>query len=179
MNTPARLALAAPLALALSACGDTTPVEDRVIEPDRVETPSDVTLPTVEVEYPAVPANARDTLDYAGTYERQTGDDEIGTITLRADDTYTLRAPDGTETTGSFAWGEPADRILIERDGATLAYAVAQDVLYTLPSADAPADGGRSEETTWRRASAPPASAAAPAPTAESTPDPTAESGAE
>lgn len=151
MTRTARFALAAPLALALAACGDTTPVEDRVVEPDDVETPADVTLPQVAVEYPEVPTNARTTVDYAGTYELRNANDEISTITLRADDTYTWRAAGGAETTGTFTWGAEGDRILLVRDGETQAYAVAENVLYRLPSAEAPANGERNEETTWRR----------------------------
>lgn len=155
MNIPARLAFAAPLALTLAACGDTTEVDDRVVDTAEVETPADVTLPTVPVEYPEVPLNARTTVDYAGTYELSDADGQVSTIVLR-EDGYTWRAPDGTETSGSFTWGPENDRILIERNGETQAFAVAQDVLYRLPSADAPADGERGEETTWRRSDATP-----------------------
>jgi len=156
MTIPARLAFAAPLALGLAACGDTTEVDDRVVDtPAEVETPPDVTLPKVPVEYPEVPLNARTTVDYAGTYELHNANGEVSTIVLR-EDSYTWRAPDGTETSGSFTWGPENDRILIERAGETQAYAVAQNVLYRLPSADAPADGERSEETTWRRSDATP-----------------------
>ena len=156
MTSPARLAIAAPLALALAACGDTTEVDDSMAETAEVEIPADVTLPTVPVEYPEVPVDARTTVDYAGTYELRAADDEISTIVLR-EDTYTWRAPDGVETSGSFTWGPENDRILIEREGETQAYAVAENVLYRLPSADAAADGERSEETTWRRSDPPPA----------------------
>jgi hypothetical protein len=150
MTIPARLAFAAPLALALAACGDTTEVDDSAADTAEVETPADVTLPTVPVEYPEVPLNARTTVDYAGTYELRDADNQVSTIVLR-EDGYTWRAPDGTETSGSFTWGPENDRILIEREGETQAYAVAENVLYRLPSADAPTDGERSEETTWRR----------------------------
>ena len=156
MTSPTRLALAAPLALALAACGDTTEVDDSMAETAEVEIPADVTLPTVPVEYPEVPVDARTTVDYAGTYELRAADDEISTIVLR-EDTYTWRAPDGVETSGSFTWGPENDRILIEREGETQAYAVAENVLYRLPSADAAADGERSEETTWRRSDPTPA----------------------
>jgi hypothetical protein len=156
MTISARLAFAAPLALGLAACGDTTEVDDRVVDTAaEVETPPDVTLPKVPVEYPEVPLNARTTVDYAGTYELHNANGEVSTIVLR-EDSYTWRAADGTETSGSFTWGPENDRILIERAGETQAYAVAQNVLYRLPSADAPADGERSEETTWRRSDATP-----------------------
>ncbi|AKM08549.1 hypothetical protein [Pelagerythrobacter marensis] len=147
----ARIAIAAPLALALAACGETTDVDERVVETPELETPTDVTLPEVEVEYPEVPVNARTSVDYAGTYELRTSDDQVSTIVLEEGDTYVWRAPDGTETRGSFTWGEDNSRILIERDGETQAYAVAENVLYRLPAADAPTAGERSEETTWRR----------------------------
>lgn len=151
MNTPARLALAVPLALALAACGDTTEVDDRVVETDDVETPVDVTLPTVEVEYPEVPLDARSTVEYAGTYELRSRDGEIDRITLEDGGMYTWVAPDGTETTGEFTWGEDNSRILIARDGEANAFAVAEDVLYRLPEESAPLAGERTEETTWRR----------------------------
>ncbi len=151
MNTPARLALAVPLALALAACGYTTEVDDRVVETDDVEAPVDVTLPTVEVEYPEVPVDARSTVEYAGTYELHSRDGAIDRITLEDGGTYTWLAPDGTETTGEFAWGEDNSRILITRNGETNAFAVAEDVLYRLPEESAPLAGERAEETTWRR----------------------------
>lgn len=157
MTFHARLALAAPFALALAACGETTDVDERVVETPELETPTDVTLPEVEVEYPEVPVNARTTVDYAGTYELRTRDDQVSTITLREDDTYVWRAPDGTETSGSFTWGDDESRILIAREGETQAYAVAENVLYRLPAADAPTAGERSEETTWRRSDPAPA----------------------
>lgn len=150
MNIPARLAFAAPLALALAGCGDTTEVDDSAADTAEVEAPADVTLPTVPVEYPEIPLDPRTTVDYAGAYELTDANGQVSTIVLR-EDTYTWRAPDGTETSGSFTWGPENDRILIERGGETQAYAVAPNVLYRLPSADAPADGERSEETTWRR----------------------------
>lgn len=155
MNISARLAFAAPLALALAACGDTTEVDDSAIDTAEVEAPADVTLPTVPVEFPEVPLDPRNTVDYAGTYELSDENGQVSTIVLR-EDGYTWRAPDGTETSGSFTWGPENDRILIEREGETQAYAVAQDVLYRLSSVDAPADGERSEETTWRRSDATP-----------------------
>ena len=151
MHPIARFALAAPLALALAACGETTDVDDRVVQTGGVEPPADVRLPQVDVEYPQVPLDARGTVDYVGTYELRTADDQVSTIALAADDTYTWTAPDGTETSGSFTWGEDGSRILIERNGAPQAYAVADGVLYTLPTADAPVDGERSAATTWRR----------------------------
>lgn len=150
-TTAARLALAAPLALALAACGDTTEVDDRVVETDDVEAPVNVNLPEVPVEYPEVPLDARGTVDYAGTYELHNRDGGVSTITLEADGTYVWRAPDETETTGEYTWGEDNSRILITRDGETNAFAVAEDVLYRLPTEDAPLAGERSEETTWRR----------------------------
>ncbi len=151
MNTPARLALAVPLALALAACGDTTEVDDRVVETDDVEAPVDVTLPKVEVEYPEVPLDARSTVEYAGTYELHGRTGEVDRITLEDDGTYTWVAPDGTETAGEFTWGEDNSRILITRNGETNAFAVAEDVLYRLPEESAPLSGERAEETTWRR----------------------------
>lgn len=151
MNTSARLALAIPLALALAACGDTTEVDDRVVETDDVEAPVDVTLPKVDVEYPEVPLDARGTVEYAGTYELHNRDGQIDRITLGDDGTYTWIAPDGTEDTGEFTWGEDNSRILITRDGETNAFAVAEGVLYRLPEESAPLAGERSEETTWRR----------------------------
>ncbi|WP_374407748.1 hypothetical protein [Pelagerythrobacter sp.] len=155
MTPTARLVLAAPLALALSACGETTDVDDVIVEPAGIATPADVTLPKVDGEYPEVPIDARTTVDYAGDYELRGADDKVSRITLRADDTYTWSAADGTRIDGVFAWAPDGDRILIERDGEVQAYAVAENVLYRLPSATAPANGERSEETTWRRSGSP------------------------
>lgn len=150
MNTSVRLALAAPLVLGLVACGDTTEVDDRVVE-TADQAPVDVALPEIPVEYPEVPLDARGTVDYAGAYELHGQNGEIDRITLEADGTYVWRAPDGTETTGDFTWGEDNSRILITRDGETHAFAVAEDVLYRLPEQDAPLAGERNEQTTWRR----------------------------
>jgi len=148
MTIPIRIALAAPLALA--ACGDTTEVDDRVVETAE-KTPVDVSLPNIPSEYPVVPADARNTLDYAGSYELHDRNGGVSTITLDDSGSYTWRGPDGVETTGSFTWGDDGSRIVITRDGETNAFAVAEDVLYRLPAEDASLAGERSEETTWRR----------------------------
>ena len=89
MHPIARFALAAPLALALAACGETTDVDDRVVQTGGVEPPADVRLPQVDVEYPQVPLDARGTVDYVGTYELRTADDQVSTIALAADDVRT------------------------------------------------------------------------------------------
>lgn len=146
-------ALAATAALALAACNvEPNEPDDRIVDTAEADPNAvDVDLPRVPVEYPEVPVNARTSVDYAGSYAQTQRDGRTQTITLRDDDTYTLRDADGTETTGTYNWYSDNSRILIRRNGQNEVYAVADGALYRLPDENASTAGRRTEEQTYRR----------------------------
>ena len=154
-----RLALVtavAPMALALSACGDDTEVDDRIVDtaetdPNAVE----VNLPDGQLDYPTVPANARTSVDYAGTYSQSLPGGRTRSITLADGDRYTMRDENGVEISGTYNWYSDNSRILIKRDGRNEVYAIADGALYRLADENAPTTGKMTEEMTYRRALGP------------------------
>lgn len=149
-----RLALAAlaPLALGLAACGDSNNVDDRVVSTtENMDEAVDVDLPDIPVETPQVAVNARNTVDYAGTYSQQTQGGGERSITLNADDTYSMRDESGVETSGSFNWYSDNSRILIRQDGETQVYAIADGAIYRLPDENASITGPMTPEQTYVR----------------------------
>lgn len=152
---PARFtfALAATAALALAACDNERDVPDDRIVPTAETDPNavDVNLPDVPVEYPEVAVNARETVDYAGTYTQGQANGRTRTITLGEDDTYTYRDESGTESRGTFNWYSDNSRILIRRDGRNEVYAIGENVLYRMADENAPTTGQKTAEQTYRR----------------------------
>lgn len=141
------LLLAAPLAL--SACGDSE-VDDRVVDTgdsDAVE----VNLPATQPDYPLVPADARSTVDYQGTYSQRTADGRERTIMLGEGDTFTMRDEDGVESSGTYNWYSDNSRILIKRNGENEVYAIADGALYRLADENAPTTGPFTEDAIYRR----------------------------
>lgn len=153
MHARFTFALAATAAFGLAACDNEPDVPDDRIVPVTESDPNavDVNLPDVPIEYPEVPVNARETVDYAGSYGQPQAGGGTRTITLREDDTYTIREPSGTETEGTFNWYADNSRILIRRDGENEIYAVADGALYRLPDENASTSGPRTEGQTYRR----------------------------
>jgi uncharacterized lipoprotein NlpE involved in copper resistance len=160
-------AIAAPLALALAACGDRTPADDAPNETAGV----DVNLPQVDTRFPSVAPNARTSVNYAGTYAQPIGAGQRS-ITLRTDDTYVMRDENGVETTGTYNWYADNSRILIKRDGRNEVYAIADGALYRMPDEQAPTTGTMTEEQTFRRVGAA-GNASMPAGTNSAAPTPT------
>jgi hypothetical protein len=155
MRLATSLSLAAPLALALAACGDTAPADSADTETAGV----DVKLPQVEPRFPSVAPDARTSVNYAGTYAQPVGDGERA-ITLRTDGTYVMRGPDGVETSGTYNWYDDNSRILIKVDGKNQVYAIADGALYRMPDENASTSGPMSEEQTYRRVTAGPGATA-------------------
>lgn len=151
MRLPLVLA-AAPIAFVLSACGDDTKVDDRIVDtaetdPNAVE----VNLPDGQLDFPSVPANARTSVDYAGSYTQSLPGGGTRSITLADGDRYTIRDENGVESSGTYNWYADNSRILIKRDGRNEVYAVADGALYRLADKDAPTTGTMTEEMTYRR----------------------------
>ncbi|WP_194955754.1 hypothetical protein [Tsuneonella amylolytica] len=152
------LALAAASSLALAACGGAK------TEPAATDTTAgvDVNLPQVDTRFPSVAPNARTSVNYAGTYAQPVGSGERS-ITLRTDDTYTMRDENGRETTGTYNWYDDNSRILIKNNGQNEVYAIADGALYRMPDAQAPTTGTMTEGQTYRRTGAAKAVNTAPA----------------
>lgn len=152
MRTRIVLAAIATLSLGLAACGDENPVDERVVDTSgEVQTPADVELPNVPVERPEVAVDARNTVDYAGTYAQQTPDGGQRTITLNEDDTYTIRDASGVETSGTYNWYSDNSRILIREDGETQVYAIADGAIYRMADENAPTTGPMTDVQTYIR----------------------------
>lgn len=152
MRIPIAFVAAAPLALALGACGDANEPDDRIVDTAETDPNAvDVNLPKVPVEYPEVALNARSTVDYQGEYSQRLPGGQSRTLTLRDDDVWVFRDESGRESTGTFNWYSDNSRILIPRDGENEVYAVADGALYRLPDENAPTSGPRTEEQTFRR----------------------------
>ncbi|WBY17238.1 hypothetical protein PF049_03500 [Erythrobacteraceae bacterium WH01K] len=150
MKTLTRLGLAAPLALALAACGGAE-TDERVVD-DGTTAGVDVDVPEVDVEYPEVPVDARGTVDYQRTYTNAGSAGGASSITLGANDSYTMVGADGTETTGTFNWYSDNSRILIRENGESQVYAVADGALYRLADENADPNGARDAGTTYMAA---------------------------
>ena len=150
MKTFTRLSIAAPLALALAACGGGE-ADDRVVD-DGTTACVEVDVPEVDVEYPQVPVDSRGTVNYQRTYTNTDATGGTSSITLGADDSYTMVAADGTETTGTFNWYSDNSRILIREGGESQVYAVADGALYRLADENADPNGARDASTTYTAA---------------------------
>lgn len=152
MNRSIKITFPAACALALAACGDNDNVDERIVDTAQTDPNAvDVNLPATQPDYPLVPADARSTVDYAGTYSQRLPDGRERTITLGADDRYTIRDETGVETSGTYNWYSDNSRILIKRNGENEVYAIADGALYRLADENAPTTGTRSPETTFRR----------------------------
>ena len=142
MRTTAKFAVLPALALALAACGD---------DPAEVETgQSELGVEDPAADFPAVPDDARSSLDWAGTYQQRTADGRLSTLTLSQDDSFTMTDADGMETTGTFNWYADNSRILIKQGEEDMVFAIADGALYRLSGPDAPVDGDFTESQTWR-----------------------------
>jgi hypothetical protein len=141
-------ALVATVSATLAACSPKQP------EPVATETSADAAAAAIETApkgFPAVPANARTTVKYQGTYSHLGADGKSTTLLLGPDDSWTMTDPDGKVTKGTFNWYSDNSRILIKDGDKTDVYAVADGVLYHLVGKDAPVSGPFTEDVTWRR----------------------------
>ncbi len=148
MKHVTRMALAAPLALALAACGGNADTDERIVD-DGLTEGVDVDVPEVDVNAPEVPVDARGTVDYEQTYTNTDAAGGTTSITLGPDDDYTMVKADGTETSGTYSWYSDNSRILIRENGENMVFAIAEGTLYRLADENADPNSGRAAETTY------------------------------
>ena len=103
---------------------------------------------------PAVAANARTTLKYAGTYNQTNVDGKVSTLKLGADDSYEWTAADGKIVKGSFSWYKDGSTIMLDAAGGKGVYAIADGAIYKIADKDAPRTGFTADQM-WSRAAAP------------------------
>ncbi len=134
MKNITRIALAAPLALALAACGGNK-TEDTATADGGTEAAS----PMAAGDYPSIGAEARTAVKYDGTYTQTAADGTTSSLTLNsADESYTMTDAAGVETSGNYNWYSDNSRILIKSGDETMVYGIADGVIYKMESADAP-----------------------------------------
>ncbi len=147
MRNSIKLALTAPLALAISACGDNTKVDEQATGGDIVA-PANINVPT---EFPAVAVDARSSVNFAGTYDQRMADGRTRSITLNADDTYNARDENGVETTGTYNWYSDNSRILIGTGANKQVYAIADGAIYKLADENTPTTGDMTADQAYFR----------------------------
>ncbi len=134
MKNITRIAFAAPLALALAACGGNDTDETATVDAG-----TEVAAPATLDSYPAIGAEARTAVNFDGTYANTAADGTASSITLNsADDSYTITDAIGVETTGNYNWYSDNSRILIKQGDDTMVFGVADGVIYKMANADAP-----------------------------------------
>lgn len=146
-------AFAAIAALALAACNsEPNEPDDRIVDTAEIDPNAvNVNLPDGAAEFPEVPVNARTSVNYQGEYSQSLPNGRSRTITLGANDRYTLRDESGAESAGTYNWYSDNSRILIRRNGETEVYAIADGALYRMADQNAPTTGPRTAEQTYRR----------------------------
>jgi len=127
---------------ALSACKKEAPA------PEATEAAAPAAAPAA---LPTVAANARTTVQFAGSYTQTGADGKTSTLKLNADDTYELTGADGKTVKGGFNWYKDGSRLLLDDAGGKAIYAVADGAVYKLADKDAPTTGLTAEQM-WTRA---------------------------
>lgn len=128
---------------ALSACKKEAPAPE--------PTESAAAAAATPAALPAVPANARTTVQFAGSYSQTGADGKTATLKLSADDTYELTGADGKTVKGGFNWYKDGSRLLLDDAGGKAIFAVADGAVYKLADKDAPVTGLTAEQM-WTRA---------------------------
>ena len=146
ISTPILAAIIAPATLALAACGGDAE--------EVAGAGADVATANPAAGFPSVPADARDSVEWAGTYEQQSADGRVRMIALGDDDSYTMTDIDGVETTGTFNWYADNSRILMKQRDTDMVFAIADGAIYELSGPDAGTDGPFDNAQTWREADA-------------------------
>ncbi|RDC59006.1 hypothetical protein HME9302_00183 [Alteripontixanthobacter maritimus] len=141
----------APAALALTACGGETATDEGEVTTADAEATSDTVVASGDEDFPEVVADARNTVNYAGTYSQTGTDGSTTSLTLNDDGTYTARDAAGMETNGTYNWYSDNSRILIKEGDQNRVYAIADGAIYQLADADTPTDGAKSPAQTYRR----------------------------
>ena len=131
MKNLTRMVLAAPLALALAACGGNDDAAEAGNDYGAAETAAPAELATVG-------ADARSNVAYDGTYTKTMADGTTRSITLNsADESFSMVTGDGEPVTGNFNWYSDNSRILIKNGEDTMVFGVADGVIYEMADADA------------------------------------------
>ncbi len=136
----------APLAL-LAGCGGEKPA-DPAVEAEATPAAAEATPAAL----PAVVANAKTAVKWAGTYA---GKDAAGAalkLTLNADDTYEWVAGTAAPVKGKFNWYKDGARLLLDDAGGKAVYAVADGAIYKLAGPDAPITGPFTADQALTRA---------------------------
>ncbi|WP_114520965.1 hypothetical protein [Altererythrobacter sp. ZODW24] len=134
MKNITRIAFAAPLALALAACGGNDAEETATADAG-----TEAAAPAALDSYPAIGAEARTAVAFDGTYTNTAADGTTSSITLNsADDSYTMTDAGGVESAGNYNWYSDNSRILIKSGDDTTVFGVADGVIYKMENADAP-----------------------------------------
>ncbi len=100
---------------------------------------------------PAVVANARTTLKFAGTYKQTAADGKMTALKLGADDNYEWTGADGKAVKGTFSWYKDGSTMMLDAAGGRGVFAIADGAVYKLAGKDAPRTGFTADQM-WSRA---------------------------
>lgn len=100
---------------------------------------------------PAVVANARTTLKFAGTYKQTAADGKMTALKLGADDSYEWTGADGKTVKGTFSWYKDGSTMMLDAAGGRGVFAIADGAVYKIAGKDAPRTGFTADQM-WSRA---------------------------
>ena len=100
---------------------------------------------------PAVVANARTTLKFAGTYKQTAADGKMTALKLGADDSYEWTGADGKTVKGTFSWYKDGSTMMLDAAGGRGVFAIADGAVYKIADKDAPRTGFTADQM-WSRA---------------------------
>lgn len=100
---------------------------------------------------PAVVANARTTLKFAGTYKQTAADGKMTALKLGADDSYEWTGADGKTVKGTFSWYKDGSTMMLDAAGGRGVFVIADGAVYKIADKDAPRTGFTADQM-WSRA---------------------------
>ena len=100
---------------------------------------------------PAVVANARTTLKFAGTYKQTAADGKMTALKLGADDSYEWTGADGKTVKGTFTWYKDGSTMMLDAAGGRGVFVIADGAVYKIADKDAPRTGFTADQM-WSRA---------------------------
>ena len=103
---------------------------------------------------PAVTANARTTLKYAGVYKQTAADGKMTTLKLNADDSYEWTDAGGKTVKGAFNWYKDGGTMMLDAAGGRGVFAIADGAIYKIAGKDAPRTGFTADQMWTREPSA-------------------------
>ena len=116
----------------LSACKSEAPATQDAGAPADTMAPA-----ATPVALPTVPADARASVKYVGSYTQAGADGKTSTLKINADNTYELTNADATTAKGTYEWYKDGQRILLDSAGGKAIYAVADGAIYKMADKDA------------------------------------------